>query len=500
MSQFQKEDRSKRTPMVLLPYQQEWCADKSPVKMMEKSRRIGLSWGEAADSALDAASQSGMDVWYIGYNKDMALEFIEDCADWSRHYNYAAAEMEEFIFNDGEDRDIQAFRIRYASGHKIVALSSRPSNLRGKQGKVIIDEAAFHDQLDELIKAAIALLMWGGRVVIISTHDGDENRFNELIQEVRAGKKPYSLHRVTLDDAIEQGLYKRICLRRGIEWTPEGETAWRQELIDFYGEDNANEELFCIPSKGSGVYLPMAMLESIQDEEIPIYTYECTPEFVDEPEHIRVAETRAWCEENLRPLLVALPENFPTYFGEDFARTGDLSIQWPIQEQPGLWFKPPFIIELRNVPFEQQKQVLFYMCDRLPRFRGGAMDSRGNGQYLAEVARQRYGHHRILEVMLSQEWYRTNMPRFKAAIEDKETRIPKDGDTMDDHRTVKMIKGVAKVPDTGHTKGRDGKKRHGDSAIAHALALFASRELAVVSDFTISSAGRSSAARVMRGY
>ena len=31
-----------RTPMVLLPYQQRWIADTNPVKVCEKSRRIGL--------------------------------------------------------------------------------------------------------------------------------------------------------------------------------------------------------------------------------------------------------------------------------------------------------------------------------------------------------------------------------------------------------------------------------------------------------------------------
>ena len=44
--------------------------------------------------------------------------------------------------------------------------------------------------------------MWGGQVIIISTHDGAENPFNELIQDVRAGNLPYSLHRITLDDAL----------------------------------------------------------------------------------------------------------------------------------------------------------------------------------------------------------------------------------------------------------------------------------------------------------
>ena len=216
-----KEDRSKRTPMVLLSYQAKWQEDKARVKVIEKSRRIGMSWDEASEDALLAASKSGQDVFYVGYNKDMAQEFINDCADWAKFYNKAASEVEEYVFKD-EDKDIITFRIKFASGFKIVALSSRPSNLRGMQGKVVIDEAAFHDDLKGLLKAALALLMWGGQIVIISTHDGDENPFNELIKEIRAGKKPYSLHRITFDDALNDGLYKRICLRLGKEWSQIG--------------------------------------------------------------------------------------------------------------------------------------------------------------------------------------------------------------------------------------------------------------------------------------
>lgn len=493
-----KEDRSKRTPMVLLSYQQRWQADTSPVKVCDKSRRIGLTWDEASEDALLAASKNGQDVYYIGYNKDMAQEFIEDCADWAKFYNKAATAVEEFVFKD-ESKDIIAFRIRFASGHKIVALSSRPSNLRGKQGKVVIDEAAFHDDLKELIKAAMALLMWGGQVVIISTHNGDENYFNELIQEIRKGKLSYSLHHITFDDALEAGLYKRICLRLGREWSQEAQDAWRQEIIDFYG-DGADEELFCIPSKGGGTYLPLSILEAIQNETIPVITLACKDAFVDEPAHIREAEIKLWCEENLKDLLAAMPLHSPSYLGQDFGRSGDLSIAWPSQEQPGLKHLPPFVLEMRNVPFEQQKQVVFYLCDGLPRFRGGAFDARGNGQYLAEVARQRYGPNRIIEVMLSQEWYRDNMPRFKAAIEDKETAMPKDGDTLDDHRAVKMEKGIAKVPETGRGKGRDGGQRHGDSAIAHALNIFAIRELKNTGKCEVSMAMPRTTNTLFRGY
>jgi phage FluMu gp28-like protein len=124
------------------------------------------------------------------------------------------------------------------------------------------------------------------------------------------------------------------------------------------------------------------------------------------------------------------------------------------------------------VPFEQQKQILFYMLDRMPRFRSGAMDARGNGQYLAEVAMQKYGS-RIAQVMLSQEWYRENMPPFKAAIEDAKLTLPMDADVLADLRTIIMEKGVAKVPDNARVRGSDGRERHGDTAVALALATFA---------------------------
>src|SRR5207249_8509378 len=99
--------------------------------------------------------------------------------------------------------------------------------------------------------------------------------------------------------------------------------------------------------------------------------------------------------------------------------------------------------------------------------------ARGNGQYLAETARQRYGP-KIAQVMLSTEWYRDNMPRFRAAFEDGTIVIPRDADIMLDLRALVMEQGVAHVGDK-RSRGSDQKMRHGDSAIAAALAFFASR-------------------------
>ncbi len=375
------------TPTVLLPYQQAWVADKAQVKVCEKSRRVGLSWAEAADAALTAAAGHGAggdDCWYIGYSQDMAKEFIRDVGSWAKHYQLAAGEMQEAIFKD-EDRDILTFVIKFASGFRVTALSSRPSNLRGKQGVVVIDEAAFHDALQGLLKAAMALLMWGGKVRIISTHDGDLNAFNELVLDCRAGKVPYSLHRVEFGEAVRQGLYQRICLSTGKTWSPAAESAWVASMYAFYGDHGA-EELDVVPSSGTGAWLTRALIESCMVPDIPVLRLSMPNSFTLQASHLREAEIRDWCEAELAPLLSRLDPHLDHFLGEDFARSGDLSALWPLTMTRTLQRLTPFVVELRNIPFEQQRQILFYLVDRLPRFRHGALDGRGNGHYLAEVA------------------------------------------------------------------------------------------------------------------
>ncbi len=461
---------------VLLPYQKAWLGDKSPVKVVEKSRRIGLTWAQARDDVLKASTsgRDGMDVLYISFNQDMTREYIDTCAEWAKKLQIVAGKVNEDIFRDGDEREIKAFRIDFASGHKILALSNRPSNLRGKQGRVIIDEAAFVEDLPELLKAALALLMWGGQVIIISTHNGAENPFNELIQDVRAGNLPYSLHRITLDDALSAGLYRRICRVTKQDWTPEAEEAWRADLIKTYG-DGADEELFCIPRQSSGAYLTTGMIEACM-ETAPVLTW--TPpagDFVDWPLTVAERYTKGWIAEQLEPLLSGLPKDRAHFCGVDFGRSGDLSVFWPATEEKDLRLVPPFVLELRNCPHRTQQQILFAVLDALPRFSGVSLDARGNGSALAEAARQQYGPGRVREVMISEGWYRETMPLLKAGIEDKTLILPKDAGILSDFRSLRVMKGVARVPEQ-RTKDKTGG-RHGDSAVACAMMLDARREL-----------------------
>lgn len=350
-------------PPVLMAYQQSWVADKSPLKVIEKSRRTGLTWGEAADNVLTAAanrSAGGQNVYYIAYNQDMTIEYIQACAMWARAFHHAASEIEEGFWEDDDaDKNIKTFTIRFpASGFRIVALTSRPSNLRGRQGTIVIDEAAFHDQLSELLKAALAMLIWGGRVRVISTHNGTDNAFNELVEDIRAKKRKGTVHRITFQDAVADGLYRRVCLRLGKEWSASDEAAWMADVYAFYG-DGAQEELDCVPANSGGAWLSRALIESRMSADTPVLRWKCRSGFEVLPDHIRAAECRDWQEAHMAPLLAALPPDAISFNGEDFGRTGDLTVHVPLIQAQNLVRRVPFIVELRNVPFRQQEQIAF---------------------------------------------------------------------------------------------------------------------------------------------
>lgn len=468
---------------VLLGYQKRWIADGSPLKIAEKSRRTGITWAEAADATLTASaakSAGGTNHFYVGSNKEMAREFIDAAAMWARAFDKAAGEICEEVLED-EDKDILTFVIYFPSGFKIQALSSNPSNLRGMQGNVTIDEAAFHDRLAEVLKAALALTMWGANVRLISTHNGVENLFNELIQDSRAGKKRYSIHTITLDDACREGLYQRICQVKGNDWSQQAENDWKAGLLkDTATEEDALEEYYCVPKQSGGSYLSRALVES-RMFDAPVIRYSGSKEFNAWAEHLREAEMRDWCEQQLLPQLALLNPQHEHNLGEDFGRSGDLTVIAPMAVDAQLNRRVPFMVELHNVPFRQQEQVLNYIADRLPRFNCGALDARGNGQYLAEQTAYRYGADRINCVMLSQTWYRDNMPKMKALFEDDQIRIPKHADILADLRAIQVIKGIPKIPEV---KTGQEKDRHGDAAIAIAMAVFASFQEGSEIDFT----------------
>lgn len=467
-------------PAVLLSYQVEAIelSHTTPFLLIEKSRRTGISYAFAADAVLTATPAANpQNVYYIAYNLDMTREFIGYCGEFAKAFDEVASQPSEILFDDGSEKGVKALRIDFPSGKAIVALSSKPRSLRGMQGKVIIDEAAFHDGFEELLKAAMALTMWGGSVVVISTHDGADNAFNETIEKVRAGKLEGKVMRLTLADALAQGLYKRICLRTGDEWSPEAEAEWERALRKRYGE-GADEELDVIPSRGSGTYLPRSTIEAAMSDELPVVRLRCPDGFELRTEEARADFVEEWLEQHVRALLSTFDPGRASFFGQDFARSGDVSPMAFGQYAERLNLITRFVLEMRNVPFREQELVLNWIVARVPYFAAGKMDATGNGSALAEFAQQRWGAERIEAVKASESVYLNFMPKLKARIEDRTLLIPKDEGVLEDLRMIKLVRGVPMIPRGSVMSKVDGAKgkRHGDVAIALMMLVAAADE------------------------
>ena len=477
---------------ILMDHQKEWMADDSDLKGCAKGRRTGITFVEALDHTLIAAAQrsaGGQNCFYIPDSKPKGREFIGYAAHFARTVAHEVLTIEDGIFfderADGSTKAIASFVIRFASGFRIEALSSRPENIRGLQGVVCIDEAAFHRNVNDVIDAVNALLIWGGKVRVISSHNGVSSPFNEFIKEGVAGKNGFNIHTYTFADAVRNGLFKRVCMIKGEEWSAEKEEAWEAKIRKSYGSRTAKmqQELDAIPAEAEGAALTRVLIERCMSADLPaVVRWDRPDEFKELDDFEREEQANEFCEGILKPLLRQLDREREHCFGEDFARSGDKTAIVVFEIGADLVRRARLVVELKNIPFDQQRDILFYIGDALPRLVGGALDARGNGQYLAEKACQRWGEC-IHEVMLSAKWYAANMPAYIEAFVDKTVLLPMDADVLADHQALAYVNGIIKVPDEHSTKGVDGYDRHGDTAPAGALAWFASNQEAIAYEY-----------------
>lgn len=475
---------------VLLPYQARWYADKSGLRVCEKSRRVGITWAEAARQVMRAARAKhagGNDCYYVSTSHRLGREYIEECAEWAKALNTAATHFGTHIIGNF-GKDVLTHEIRFASGYSIRAITSNPAAMRGLGGSICIDEAAHHADLRELLKAAAALGDWGGDISIISTHNGKDNPFNELVEEVRAKKRPGSLHRVDIHQAVAEGLYRRQCQVKGVPWTEEGERLWVAAKLASWG---AGEEYLVNPASSSSAYIRRDLIEECS-HRVPIVRLELPEEHMrlagetkEAAEARRAAFVERWCETELRPLLERLPADRIATVGADFARScnGDLSVFAPLVERRDLVKVCPWLLEMRGVPFEEQWTILRFLCENIPKFGGTSIDGTGSGSWLAETALAYFGESFVTYVKLSATWYSENIPRFRSAFEEHQILVPADVDVRDDLLMFTVVNGVPKLRDGRGTDSKDKKPRHGDSAIALALAYSRHRDAPAELDF-----------------
>jgi len=441
--------RAKNRPArdtLLLPYQIKWVRDNSRLKLAVKSRQIGWTWATAF-SLVERKCCAGarLDAWVSSRDEIQARLFLEDCAAFARLLDIAVRPFGGAVMEDG---GASAGALRLSSGRRIHSMSSNPDAQAGKRGDRVLDEFALHPDPKKLYTIAYPGITWGGSLEIFSTHRGSGSYFNSLAQEIvnQGNPKGFSLHTVTLQDALDQGLLYKLQRKLPPEDPRQG-----MDEADYFNflragcpdEETFLQEYMCVPGDDRAAFLSYDLIASC--EYVAGEDWEWTA--------ARAAESGA-----------------DLYLGVDIGRDHDLTVFWLLEKSGGVFWTRR-IETLRGEPFDVQEAAL----DRLlgaPAVRRCCVDQTGIGRQFLERAQQRHGGSKVEGVSFTAAAKEELAYPVRAAFESKTIRIPGDPQVRCDLRAIKKEMTSGSTVRFTADRGRNG---HADRFWALALALRAGR-------------------------
>src|SRR5215471_3198628 len=84
-----------------LPYQLRWLNDHSPLKIIEKSRQIGMTFTDAYDSVKKVIRKGArLDIWISSRDEAQAKLYVEDCAKWAAFFNCGAKDFGQIVLDE----------------------------------------------------------------------------------------------------------------------------------------------------------------------------------------------------------------------------------------------------------------------------------------------------------------------------------------------------------------------------------------------------------------
>jgi phage FluMu gp28-like protein len=393
-----------------LGYQLRWLADDSRIKIWEKSRRIGATYVQSFEDVRDIVLKKEYTpgrpvrkVYFTSADESAAKEYIDYCGQWAKMFNIGAKAFGEVVLDS--DKKITAMGIEFSNGGKIYALTSNPKRFRSKGGKVVLDEFAWHDDQAGMWKAAKPSAMWGYPIRVLSTHHGQQCLYFRFVQDAKAQKVSWSLHTVTIFDAVADGVADKIC---GRPLTEDERVEWLyKEYEDCRSEDVWNEEYCCLAIDATTAFVP----------------YETT--------YLAEAENLLMSLEQLNTL-----REGDLYAGWDVARKRHFSVLW-ISQKLGDVRYTRHVKAFSNTRFKIQMDYLDRVM-QLKRLRRICIDQTGIGLLLVEQAQDKYG--KKVEGVTFTNANKEELAEFgKSALEDRRARIPPDQTIRDSFHSVKKI-------------------------------------------------------------
>lgn len=388
-----------------LPYQLRWLADERRIKVWEKSRRIGATYTQAYEDVRDIVTKKVRKVWFSSADETAAREYIEYCEHWTRVFDVAAKSVGYTVLEN--EKDVKTLTIEFPGGRKIHGLTSNPRKFRSKEGKIILDEFAHHDEPRKLWIAAKPCITWGYPLRILSTHNGANNLFYKFIERIKKpdgdkNKLKWGLHTTPIQLAAEEGFVSKILNK---QVTPAEIQAW----LDNEREDCADDETWYQE------YCCQAL-----DEATAFLTYEMIGK----------------CEKS--DLELGLEDlQGDLYVGYDVARKKDLSVIWGI-ERLGTHKYTRFYRVLKNTPFHIQRDIFYSLCKH-PRFRRACIDKTGIGMQMAEEAARAFGQLRVEGVTFTSRSKEEMAYHMRQQFDDVLVSIPEEPEIREDLHSIKKV-------------------------------------------------------------
>jgi phage FluMu gp28-like protein len=393
----------------LFAYQRTWFSNRSRFKVGMFSRQTGKTFTstlEIVDDVMEAEAHGRRARWVIlSRGERQAKEAMDEGI--KRHLAAYCQAFESFGYDWSADWTngvkYKALEVVLPGGSRITALPANPDTARGFSANVLLDEFGFHQDSRAIWKALFPVITRGYRIIVISTPNGKNNKFYELITT----KDPlWYKQTVDIYQAVAQGYPANVDeLRRGLA----DEDGWAQEYeLQFLDEATA--------------WLPFDLITAAEHEQ------------AGQPE---------------------LYQGGPCFVGVDIGRRNDLWTCW-VDEQIGdvAWCRE--LIELRNAPFEQQDAELDRVFASYNVVRC-CMDQTGMGEKPVEDAQRRYGSERVEGVLFTGPNKLTLAVQGKQRFQDQRKRIPISDVLRRDLHKLRKVAGptgaprfVAERDDAGH--------------------------------------------------
>ena len=324
----------------------------------------------------------------------------------------AAENIGEQIIQD--EKQLTAFVLRFATGCCVYSLSSHPDALVGKHGHIKLDEFAVHQRQRDLYRYAMPCTTWGYQLSILSTHRGRDSVFNQIITDITQKQNPmgWSHHRVTVHDAVAQGLVEKINEKSGRTDSREGFIAkLRAKCLD---EEQWLQEYCCQPADEASAFITYDMIHACESPHcMKPFSYLQEAPMSDD------GETRS---------------DRLFHIGVDVARKEHLCVI-DVGEKIGDVVWDRLRIELQNKTFSEIEDALWPLLE-LPEVRRCCIDATGLGMQLAERAKARFGW-KVEPICFTQSVKEELAFTLRCAFEDRALRIDTDPKLRADLRGIK---------------------------------------------------------------